>query len=73
MVTGSGVVKQIMLGLRQSIDLRRQIQNRCYPHRGDIQDYANEIHKTGNDVKIPLIPYKVFNRIIDMLHSLGAS
>ncbi|RII12944.1 hypothetical protein CUC08_Gglean005062 [Alternaria sp. MG1] len=51
MVTGLDAAKQKIMKLRQSVDLRRQIQDRFYPRGGDIQDYIKWIHKMENDVR----------------------
>ncbi|KAF1941695.1 hypothetical protein EJ02DRAFT_193200 [Clathrospora elynae] len=45
------VAKQKVVKLRQSVDLRRQIQDRFYPRGGDIQDYIKWIGKMENDVR----------------------
>jgi hypothetical protein len=50
-VTGLDAAKQKIMKLRQSVDLRRQIQDRFYPRGGDIQDYIKWIHKMENDVR----------------------
>jgi hypothetical protein len=50
-VTGLDAAKQKILKLRQSVDLRRQIQDRFYPRGGDIQDYIKWIGKMENDVR----------------------
>jgi hypothetical protein len=51
MVMGLDDAKQKIMKLRQSVDLRRQIQDRFYPRGGDIQDYIKWIHKMENDVR----------------------
>lgn len=51
MVTTLDVAKQKIMKLRQSVDLRRQIQDRFYPRGGDIQDYIKWINKMENDVR----------------------
>jgi hypothetical protein len=51
MVTGLDAAKQKIMKLRQSVDLRRVIQDRFYPRGGDIQDYIKWIHKLENDVR----------------------
>ncbi|EMD64562.1 hypothetical protein COCSADRAFT_90251 [Bipolaris sorokiniana ND90Pr] len=50
-VTGLDTGKQKILKLRQSVDLRREIQERFYPRGGDIQDYIKWINKMENDVR----------------------
>lgn len=50
-VTGLDAGKQKILKLRQSVDLRREIQERFYPRGGDIQDYIEWINKMENDVR----------------------
>jgi hypothetical protein len=51
MVTGLDAAKQKIMKLRQSVDLRRLIQDRFYPRGGDIQDYIKWIHKMESDVR----------------------
>ncbi|RMZ73740.1 hypothetical protein GMOD_00009508 [Pyrenophora seminiperda CCB06] len=51
MVTSLDAAKRKIMKLRQSVDLRRQIQDRFYPRGGDIQDYTKWIHKMENDVR----------------------
>jgi hypothetical protein len=50
MVSGLLAATQKTMKLRQSVDLRRLVQDRFYPRGGDIQDYIKWIHKMENDV-----------------------
>ncbi|KAF1850352.1 uncharacterized protein K460DRAFT_272527 [Cucurbitaria berberidis CBS 394.84] len=50
-VTGVSIAKQKVSKLRLSVDLRRQIRDRFYPHGGDLQDYLKWLGKLENDVR----------------------